>query len=87
MRELLELIRNAASDSCVAFRDRVYRRGDQGELLRDVVALANADVVGRRFLFMGVADRERGRSFPGISARSWKSFSEALPDFLARAEC
>lgn len=84
MRELLELIRNAESDSSVAFRERVYGRGDQGELLRDVIALANADVVGRRFLFLGVADRDP-RGFPGISARSWRSFSEVLPDFLARA--
>jgi hypothetical protein len=85
MRALLELIRNEEPDSSIAFRERVYRRGDQGELLRDVIALANASVAGRRFLFLGVDARPgRERRFPGVSERSWKSFCDALPDYLAR---
>jgi len=85
MRALLDLIRNADADSSVSFRERVYRRGEQGELLRDVIALANAAVVGRRFLFLGVNDQERSeRGFPGVSQRSWKNFCVVAPDFLAR---
>lgn len=85
MPALLDLIRNADADSSVSFRERVYRRGEQGELLRDVIALANAAVVGRRFLILGVADPDGGeRRFPGVSARSWKIFCTVVPDFLAR---
>ena len=85
MSHLSELVRNEDADSSIAFRERVYRRGDQAELLRDVVALANAPVVGRRFLFIGVDDKPgRERRFPGISARSWKTFCEALPEYVAR---
>jgi hypothetical protein len=84
MGALIDLARDAPADSSVAFRQRIYRRGDQGELIRDVVALANAPVVGRRFLFLGIDDEARPRKFPGVTARSWRSFCEALPEFLAR---
>jgi hypothetical protein len=85
MRATLELVRNAEADSTVAFREQVYRRGEQAELLRDVIALANAAAVGRRFLVVGVEDKPgRTRHFPGISARSWKSFCNVLPDYLAK---
>lgn len=86
MSALLGLVQNEAADSSIAFRDRVYRRGEQGELLRDVVALANAAVVGRRFLFLGVDDRPgRTRRFPGVTARTWKKFCQVVPAFLERA--
>jgi hypothetical protein len=85
MGALLELVLEAPADSSLAFREKVYRRGDQGELLRDLIALANAAVVGRRFLILGVVDRPRGtRKFPGISQRSWRSFCAVAQDFLAR---
>ncbi|HUF20543.1 MAG TPA: hypothetical protein VMP00_07290 [Burkholderiales bacterium] len=85
MSALLGLVQNEAADSSIAFRDRVYRRGEQGELLRDVIALANAAVVGRRFLFLGVVDRPgRVRGFPGITARTWKRFCQVVPAFLER---
>ncbi len=86
MSALLGLVQNEAADSSIAFRDRVYRRGEQGEFLRDVIALANAAVVGRRFLFLGVDDRPgRARRFPGITARTWKKFCQVVPAFLERA--
>jgi hypothetical protein len=86
MSALSDLIRNEDADSSLAFRERVYRRGDQHEMLRDVIALANASVVGRRFLFLGVSDRPGGeRRFPGITERSWKSFSSVFPAFLEHA--
>ena len=85
MRALLELLQNEDTDSSLAFRERVYRRGDQSEMLRDLISLANAAVVGRRFLFLGVDDKPgRDRRFPGISERSWKSFCSVLPDYLGR---
>ena len=85
MRALLDLIRNEDTDSSLAFRASVYRRGDQTEMLRDLISLANAPVVGRRFLFLGVDDQPgRVRRFPGISERSWKSFCSVLPEYLGR---
>ena len=77
MRALTDLIRHEPADSSLAFRESIYRRGDQHEMLRDVIALANAGVVGRRFLFVGVDDRHAQRRFPGISERSWKSFCKS----------
>jgi predicted HTH transcriptional regulator len=85
MGDLLELVRNGAADSALAFREQVYRRGQQGELLRDMIGLANAAAAGPRFLILGVDDSAGKRRIPGITPRSWKSFCEALPDFLARA--
>ena len=85
MHALLDLIRNEETDSSLSFRERVYRRGDQAELLRDLIALANAPVVGRRFLILGVDDKVgRERRFPGVSERSWKNFCNVLPDYLGR---
>lgn len=81
-----DLIRDEPADSWLAFRAGVYRRGEQGEMLRDIVALANATAVGRRYLFLGVDDRPgRERRVVGISERSWKSFCKAFPTFLERA--
>jgi len=85
MGVLLDFVQNAAADSTVAFREQVYRRGEQGELLRDVIALANASAVGPRYLFLGVDDSASGRRLTGISKRSWQSFCDALPDFLESA--
>jgi hypothetical protein len=85
MGALLDLVREAEVDSSIAFRAGVYRRGEQGELLRDVIALANAPVVGRRFLVMGADDAPaRRRAFPGLSTRSWSNFCAIAPDYLAR---
>jgi len=85
MRALPDLIRNEDADSALTFRESVYRRGEQADLLRDVIALANAAVSGRRFLVLGVDDEpQRERRFPGISERSWKSFCNVLPGYLAR---
>lgn len=86
MGALSDLIRYEAADSSLAFRERVYGRGEQHEMLRDVIALANASVVGRRFMFLGVDDEPgRERRFPGISERSWKSFCSVFPAFLEQS--
>jgi hypothetical protein len=84
MNALLELIRNSNADSSLSFRAGIYQPGEQGDLLRDIVALANASIPGRRFLFLGIDETERQRRFPGVSARSWKRFCEELPGFIAR---
>lgn len=85
MSALLDLVRNEGADSSIAFRERCYGRVDQADLLRDVIALANASVVGRRFLFIGVDDEPgRARRFPGISERTWMSFCAALPGYVSR---
>src|SRR5215510_14731667 len=76
---------HAEACASLAFRERIYRRGEQGELLRDVISLANSPVLGPRLLLMGVADSPEGRRFPGVSARSWRSFCDALREFLGRA--
>jgi hypothetical protein len=85
MTELLQLAKTEVADSFLSFRGRAYSSGDQGEFVRDVLALANAAAIGRRYLFIGVADAPGQRTFPGISERTWRRTREVLPQFLAEA--
>ena len=85
MLPLLAPILNERADSSLSSRGRLYRRGDRSELLRDLIALANAGAVVRRFLINGVEDKPGSeRRFPGVAARRWKSFCNLLTDYVDR---
>lgn len=86
MSRLQDLIRFENASSAVSFRECAYGKSEQPELLRDVIALANAPATGPRFLFLGVSDRSGpDRTFPGVSARVWNRIKEVAPILLARA--
>ena len=54
MRNLQSLIEFENADSALSFRERPYGKGEQAELLCDVIALANSATTGPRFLCLGV---------------------------------
>jgi hypothetical protein len=50
--------------------ERLYGRGEQAELLCEVIALANPATTGPRFLCLGVSDKaDFERTFLGVSRR------------------
>ena len=81
--EDLALFENAHSS--LAFREHPYAHADAAQFLQDALALANAEVDGPRFLFIGVRDAAGGqRTFPGIDAEAMSGMRRMLPTVLAR---
>jgi hypothetical protein len=86
MRKLEDLALHENAHSALAFRERAYGPADAAEFLKDALALANAEVKGPRFLFVGVRDVVGDeRAFPGIGAEALAEMRRALPATLARA--
>src|SRR6195256_915396 len=86
MRNLQALIELENADSALSFRECPYGKGEQAELLCDVIALANAATTGPRFLCLGVSDKaDFERTFPGVSRRVWNWTKEVLPRLLEQA--
>jgi hypothetical protein len=85
MAKLEDLARFENANSALAFRERAYGPADAVPFLQDVLALANAEVNGPRFLFVGVHDVAAGRTFPGMSAEALAVMRQTLPTLLARA--
>ena len=68
MSEIDQLLRFEVANSAVEFRERAYGDKDRQEFLRDLLGLANAEVDGPRYLFVGVSDALGGdRSIVGVS--------------------
>jgi hypothetical protein len=86
MARLEDLARFENANSALAFREAAYGPGDAAQFLQDALALANAEVDGPRFLFVGVRDRVGGeRAFPGVTADAIAEMRRVLPALLARA--
>ena len=83
MRQIEDLVRFESAGSGVAFRERAYTRDERADLLRDVVALANAAVTGPRFLFLGVVDTPGGeRRIVGLPRQDWRALKSGLKAML-----
>jgi hypothetical protein len=79
MDQLEDLVRFETANSGLAFREHAYRADERADLLRDLIALANATVTGPRFLFVGIADTPGGeRRIVGLSAEEWSDFRDRL---------
>jgi hypothetical protein len=86
MGNLRDLVAVGNADSALSFRERPYASGEQLELLCDVIALANAEVSGARFLCLGVSDSPNlERTFPGVSRRAWDRTSKVVPTLIDQA--
>ncbi len=86
MSKLESLVFYEQANSALAFRERAYAPADVAQFLKDALGLANANVDGPRFLFVGVADVPGGkRTFPGITADAMSSMRKTLPAVLARS--
>jgi hypothetical protein len=86
MAKLEDIALFESANSAVAFRGRAYAPSDAARFLSDVLALANAEVDGPRFLFVGVRDVAGSeRSFPGVDAEAMSLMRRTLPALLARS--
>ena len=61
MDRLLKVARSGTPDTGVQFRRHAYGKDDLRSFLRDVLAMANASVVGNRYIVVGVDFDEKGR--------------------------
>lgn len=87
MSEIDQLVRFEVANSAVEFRERAYGDKDRQEFLRDLLGLANAEVDGPRYLFVGVSDTLGGdRSIVGVpeadAARLHKLTRRLVDDFI-----
>ena len=86
MGNLRDLVAIESAGSSLAFRERAYGKGEEVELLCDVVALANADAAGQRFLCVGVRDSpDSERAFPGVLRSGWSWTQQVLPRLVDQA--
>jgi hypothetical protein len=61
MKRLTKIAQSATPSTGVQFRGSAYGAAGTREFLRDVLAIANADVDGARYIIVGAAFDERGR--------------------------
>lgn len=86
MPRLEDIALHESANSAVAFREHAYTSRDAARFLCDVLALANAEVEGPRFLFIGVRDVAGSeRTVPGIDAEAMSTLRRTLLALLARS--
>jgi hypothetical protein len=72
MSQLEDLIRFENANSSLAFRERTYGADEGEDLVRELLALANAAASGPRFMFFGVEDAaSETRRIVGIAETAW----------------
>lgn len=77
MRDLPELIRFELEGTGVDFKAIQYTKPMHEDLLKDVLAMANADVEGSRFIIMGVKLKPDGtREFLGVPPDEFRDAAE-----------
>lgn len=80
MADLREMVLHEAPHSGLVFREDAYGKGHNHELIRDVIALANAAVAGPRFIVLGVEVSARGRRrIRGVARESIEALQRMLP--------
>lgn len=85
MAKLEDLVLFESANSALAFRERAYASADAAEFLEDALALANAEVKGPRFLFIGVRDIAGSeRVLPGIDTETLGAMRRTLPALFSR---
>ena len=79
MSTLHDLIRYESPHSGLALRKTLYGAGETGQAIADCLALANAEVKGRRFLFLGVdADASGTERLLGVEREALLEFRQRL---------
>jgi len=61
MNRLARIVQSATPSTAVQFRKRAYGKSGIRSLLRDVLAMANASIVGSRYIIIGVDIDSHGR--------------------------
>lgn len=86
MQGLEDIVRSENANSALAFRETAYGESELEALATDVLALANANVAGPRFLILGVRDVVGGeRKLMGISKPDLVRVKRHLGILLAHA--
>lgn len=60
MRHIAQIIDSATADASIQYRRKAYGAAGVREFLRDVLAIANAPVEGRRYIIVGVVEDSNG---------------------------
>jgi hypothetical protein len=80
MADLREMVLHESPHSGLLFREDAYGKGHNHELIRDVIALANAAVSGPRYIVLGVEVSARGRRrIRGVARQSIEALQRMLP--------
>ncbi|MFQ5548775.1 MAG: ATP-binding protein [Woeseia sp.] len=86
MGDFAKLVRAAAPATGIQFRAKPYGNDDVRRFLRDVIAMANADVEGPRYIVIGVAfDRKGGRRLKAVTRDDFSgkpSYQGLVADFV-----
>lgn len=83
MSTLEHLVRYESPHSGLAFRPHIYGPDEDASIVADCLALANAELKGRRFLFLGVDDRgAEGRTLVGVDKSDLKRFKQRCARLL-----
>ena len=61
MNHLARIVRSATPSTAVQFRKQAYGRNGVRDFLRDVLAIANADIEGTRYIITGIEVDQKGR--------------------------
>ncbi|AUD13093.1 hypothetical protein CW734_04600 [Planococcus sp. MB-3u-03] len=69
MEEIItDLIENGIESSSLDFKEKMYPKSGTPDLLKDILAMANSNYLGKRYIIMGVKDRVgEERIISGIS--------------------
>lgn len=79
MATVEHLIRYESAYSGLSFRRGIYRREEDAEAVIDCLALANAEVQGRRYLVLGVDDAAgEGQRLVGVDRHELERFGRRL---------
>ncbi|HEY5665671.1 MAG TPA: ATP-binding protein [Gammaproteobacteria bacterium] len=85
MTTLRKLILDEHPHSGLAFRESIYKPGEDDQVIVDCLALANSDCRGRRYLFFGVdAYDEASRGLVGVDRDELVRFKQRFKRLIAR---
>jgi hypothetical protein len=70
VRQLEDIVKAGEENEKVLFRRLTYSKNSQGDLLRDVLALANAKVEGERYIILGAEPGIVGAVLTGVPRES-----------------
>lgn len=63
-RELLELIENGYESNFLDFKTKMYSRKGTPDILKDIMAMANSNHLGKKYIIMGIEDDGIGGKNP-----------------------
>jgi len=86
MNRILKIVRSAVPDTQVQLRPEAYGSAGIRHFLRDVVAMANASVEGRRYIITGVEIDDKGKkTVHGVSRDDFSgkpAYQSLVTDFI-----